>query len=156
MLQINFSPFPLLQTKRLLLRQIFDEDANEIFTLRSSETVMKYLDRPMAKSIDDALELIKKINTSIDNNEGITWAICLKNEKKLIGTIGFWRIEKENYRAEIGYMLNPSLQGMGIINMKNKKLEEKLNSQALRSHSTFIVCELLHSMRYNSIQLFIL
>jgi ribosomal-protein-alanine N-acetyltransferase len=39
----------------------------------------------------------------------------LKNEFKLIGNIGIWRIEKEHHRAEIGYALHPSHQGKGIM-----------------------------------------
>ncbi len=31
------------------------------------------------------------------------------------GSIGLWRIEKENHRAEIGYMLESRLQGKGLM-----------------------------------------
>jgi len=54
MLNINFNPFPLITTERLLLRQVEKSDVNEIFFLRSNENVMKYIDRPPAKSLDDA------------------------------------------------------------------------------------------------------
>ena len=37
------------------------------------------------------------------------------NLPKLIGTIGFWQIDKENYRAEIGYLLHPDQQGNGLM-----------------------------------------
>ena len=53
---------------------------------------------------------------ALEKNDGITWAICLKEEPQtVIGSIGFWRIIKENYRAEIGYMLDPALHGKGIM-----------------------------------------
>ena len=46
----------------------------------------------------------------------IQWAITLKeNPATLIGTIGYWRIIPEHYRAEIGYMLHPSCWGKGIM-----------------------------------------
>jgi ribosomal-protein-alanine N-acetyltransferase len=49
-------------------------------------------------------------------NEGITWCLNLINKPNIhIGSIGLWRIEKENYRAEIGYMLEPDLQGKGLM-----------------------------------------
>jgi ribosomal-protein-alanine N-acetyltransferase len=115
MLTVNFSPFPVLSTERLLLRQVTKNDAHELFQLRSSKTVMNFIDRPMAVSITDALQLIEKINDSLINNDGITWAITLKNYAALVGTIGFWRMMKEHYRAEIGYMLHPDLQGKGIM-----------------------------------------
>jgi ribosomal-protein-alanine N-acetyltransferase len=115
MLNTNFNPFPQLSTDRLRLRQVNKEDANEIFILRSDERVMKFIDRPRAKSIDDALQLIQKINDALSNNDGINWAITLKSDLKLIGTIGYWRIIKENYRAEIGYLLHPDYHKKGIM-----------------------------------------
>ena len=115
MLNINFNPFPVLSTELLALRQISTIDESEIFTLRSNERVMTFIDRPRAESTDDAKQFIQKINDALANNDGITWAITLKNDLKLIGTIGYWRILKEHYRAEIGYLLHPDYQRKGIM-----------------------------------------
>jgi RimJ/RimL family protein N-acetyltransferase len=115
MLNLKFRPFPLIKTNRLILRQIKHSDLNEIFFLRSDVRVMKYLDRPAAKTTADADEFIQKIIESELKNEGITWAITLKTDPKLIGTIGFWRIQKDHYRAEIGYILHPDCWGKGIM-----------------------------------------
>ena len=115
MLNPNFSPFPILQTQRLTLRHIDKSDAPDLFKLRSDKRVMQFIDRPMAESVQDALTLITKIEDSLLQNDGITWAISLKEDPKLIGTIGFWRLDKPNYRAEIGYMLMPEMQGKGIM-----------------------------------------
>lgn len=49
------------------------------------------------------------------NNESIIWAITQKEDSKLIGTICFWNIIKEHYRAEIGYSLLYDFQGKGIM-----------------------------------------
>ena len=115
MLITNFSPFPNLSTERLSLRQINLNDKSEIFFLRSNIQVMKYFDRPMAQTIDDSVAFIKNLNHDLINNEGITWAITLKSIPKLIGTIGFWRIIKDHFRAEIGFMLHPDFMRKGIM-----------------------------------------
>ncbi|MEI9810881.1 MAG: GNAT family protein [Bacteroidota bacterium] len=115
MLTVNFDPFPVIPTERLLLRKISDNDANELFFIRSDKRTMKYLDRPVAKTVDDAMELIGRITGDLTNNNGITWAITLKDDPKLAGTIGYWRIDKPNHRAEIGYMIHPGLQGKGLM-----------------------------------------
>jgi ribosomal-protein-alanine N-acetyltransferase len=115
MLTINFSPFPNLETERLLLRRVDSNDVKEIFALRSNPETMKYIPRPLVKTDEDALEHIAMIDTKIDSNEGINWAITLKDNPKLIGIIGHYRIKPEHYRAEIGYMLLPEYQGKGII-----------------------------------------
>jgi ribosomal-protein-alanine N-acetyltransferase len=115
MLTINFTPFPNLETERLVLRRVNENDVNEIFALRSNPETMKYIPRPLVKSIDDALEHIAMIDTKIDTNEGINWAITYKDNPKLIGIIGHYRIKPENFRAEVGYMLLPEYNGKGII-----------------------------------------
>lgn len=115
MLDINFSPFPNLETERLFLRRVVKEDVKEIFTLRSNKETMKYIPRPLVKTEEDALAHIAMIEDKIENNEGINWAITLKNDPKLIGLIGHYRIKPEHFRAEIGYMLLPEYYGKGII-----------------------------------------
>ena len=110
-----FTPFPALTTSRLLLRQLNTDDAKEIFALRSDPIVNKYLDRPIARSIDDALDFIKRINFAIEGNQSIFWAIGFNTEPKLIGTICLWNFSEEKNKAEIGYELLPHYHGKGIM-----------------------------------------
>jgi ribosomal-protein-alanine N-acetyltransferase len=125
MLAINFSPFPHLQTERLLLRQVNNDDANEILALRSNEEVMKYIPRPILKNKEEALELISMFDDKIENGIGINWAITLKNNPtKILGIIGHYRIKPEHYRAEVGYMLFPEFNGKGIVSEALKRVIE--------------------------------
>lgn len=115
MLEVNFSPFPELTTTRLLLRKLASADAEQLLTLRSEEKVMKYIGKKPMENIDEANAFITLINDNVSNNSGINWAITLKEEPgKLLGVIGLWRIMKEHYRAEIGYMLLPEHWRKGI------------------------------------------
>lgn len=116
MLKLNFSPFPVLKTSRLLLRQVQEADAAEILFLRSDEQVMEFIDRERTQTEADAIKFIKTINTAINNNESILWGIALsENPDNLIGTICFWNIQAEHYRAETGYLLHPGYWGKGIM-----------------------------------------
>jgi len=116
MLEPNFTPFPEIITGRLVLGTIQKKDAAELLLLRSDEKVMQYIDKERTKSVGEAEALIKRINDDAINNEGITWRISLKEKPdKLIGTIGFWRIIKQNYRAEVGYMIHPDYWGKGLV-----------------------------------------
>ncbi len=112
---LNFSPFPNLETERLLLRRVSENDAPEIMELRGNPETMKYIPRPLVKNIDDALAHVVMIDEKIIANEGINWAITIKGNPKLIGIIGHYKIQKENFRAEIGYMLLPQFHNQGII-----------------------------------------
>ena len=115
MLRLNFSPFPILKTDRLILRRVTIEDDNEIFLLRSDENINKYVDRPRPNSITDAKNHIDKVNSGIDNNESIYWGITLLNNPTVIGTICLWNISKENYTAEVGFELATDFQGKGLM-----------------------------------------
>ena len=115
MLQLNFESFPELTTKRLLLRKISTNDVNEIFSMRSNKNIMRFIARPLAKTKDDAFTFIQTIDDALKNNDGVTWGITFKTDSTLVGTIGFWRIQKEHHRAEIGYMLNDLFHRQGIM-----------------------------------------
>ena len=112
---INFEPFPILETDRLVLRRIDDNDAPQIFKLRSDPEVMKFVPRPLATTIGDAKEHIANINAKIAKNDGINWAITLKGTIDFIGIIGHFCIKKEHFRSEVGYMLLPEFHGNGIM-----------------------------------------
>ncbi|MEO8860108.1 MAG: GNAT family N-acetyltransferase [Ginsengibacter sp.] len=116
MLDPKFTPFPEIETERLLLRRMKPKDASVILTLRSDKTVMKYIDRERTKSLTEAEQFLAKIDASIVSNNGIMWGIVFKeNPEELIGNIGYWRLIKEHYRAEVGYMLHPDHWKKGIM-----------------------------------------
>jgi ribosomal-protein-alanine N-acetyltransferase len=115
MLTVSFTPFPELTTPRLRLRQMRATDAPALFLLRSDPGVMRYIPRPLAQQEADALALINAYNELAQKNEGINWAITEKEQDVLIGAIGFVHLEKEHFRAEVGYILSPAHQGKGMM-----------------------------------------
>lgn len=115
MLEFKFTPFPVIETERLLLRRITNDDVNEVFELRSNPETMKFIPRPLVKNNEEALEHIAMIEDKIVTNEGINWGVSLKDDSKLLGIIGYYRLQPENHRAEIGYILLPEFHGKGII-----------------------------------------
>lgn len=115
MLEVNFTPFPELETTRFYLRKFTLDDKEAIFEIRSNPETMKYIPRPLAVTVEDAAKHIEMIIKKSDDNEGINWAIVEKNSKKVIGIIGLFRLIKESFRAEVGYMLNPNWHNKGIM-----------------------------------------
>ena len=134
MLTVNFHPFHNLETERLILRRVDNNDYKEVLSLRSNPETMKYIPRPLLKNDDDALAHILMIETKIQNNEGINWAITIKGDPKLIGVIGHYRIQLENYRAEIGYMILPEFNGQGIVTEAVKEVV-KYGFEIMKLHS---------------------
>ena len=115
MLELNFNPFPILETERLRLRRVEPKDVKEVFALRSDKEVMRYIAKPLMKTLSDAEAHIKMIEEGIQKHEYINWAITLKGEDTLIGILGFYRMAKEHYRTEVGYMLDGKFHKQGIM-----------------------------------------
>ena len=115
MLDLDLSRFQVLVTDRLRLRALSLDDIDAVFAMRSDPKAMEFVPRPLARSLDDARALINSILEEQAVGNGIIWAITLKDDPQMIGTIGYWRIQKEHYRGELGYMLLPAHWGKGII-----------------------------------------
>lgn len=115
MLEINLHPFKNLETERLVLRRVAATDVKEIMELRGNPETMKFIPRPLVTNEEQSLEHFRLIDEKIENNTGINWAITIKGNPKLIGIIGHYRLQPENHRCEIGYMILPQHNGQGIV-----------------------------------------
>lgn len=116
MVELNFKPFPVLETERLLLREITLEDAPAFFLCRSDAETMQYIGKPLHQTVAETEALIKLIIERVNSNTAINWAITLKEDLKFIGTISYHDIIKEHFRAEVGYMLLTGYRRKGIVN----------------------------------------
>jgi len=115
MRELKITTFPVLETERLILRQVNEADANELFFLRSSTEVGKYIARDPQKNIDETITFIEKTRRDMIDSKAIPWAITLKNNNKLIGTLSLHNFHEDNSVAEVGYDLNPEFQKKGIM-----------------------------------------
>lgn len=110
-----FGSFPEFESERLLFRKIIFADAKEIFSIRSNDDVMRFMDVPRHYSINDSEKLIDSIDDSYAKEMGICWAIVEKKSNAFVGYIGFIRMTPEHCRAEIGYALKPEYWGKGFM-----------------------------------------
>lgn len=113
MLNINFAPFPVLETERLILRKPAAHDLQMLFEIRSNADTMKYIPRPLTKTMDDADALLEMIIGFIDRNEKINWAITVKGDDTMLGMIGYPNFKPESHRAEVGYVQHHNYRGKG-------------------------------------------
>ena len=107
----------VLDTTRLLLRQLKETDVSAIYSLRSNEQVNQFIDRPTAKDQEEAKAFIQKIL----EKKSYYWGITLKENGKMIGTICFWNLSADTKSAELGYELHPDYQGKVIWMKRSKK-----------------------------------
>ncbi len=107
--------FPIIETKRLRLREMEMNDTSLLLQLRSDERVMKYMAKEPIQTIDEARSMIKDIHNAFGKRESIYWAIALKDTDNLIGAGGYWRWVKQHFRAEIGFQLLPAYWRKGYM-----------------------------------------
>jgi len=106
----DFSIFPVLETKRLTLREPVLSDAADIFIFRSDSIVQRYNDEPMT----DLSQVIKEHRAEYTNQERILWAVTMKEQDAVIGLVGFGDWNRFHNRAMIGYDLAHAYWGQGI------------------------------------------
>ena len=134
MLTLEFTPFPILETERLILRKPSPFDVTDIFLLRSDPKVNEFIVRPATENEDMARTHIEKVINSINNNEAIEWVITLKGQPGVIGTIVYWNIAPAENRAELGYQLMPAYHRQGIMHeVFNAVLDYGFNIMGLES-----------------------
>lgn len=123
-MELNWTSFPAIYTERLELNALIPEDVEDLFKLRSEEESMKYIGRKMAVTLQDAQELMDRTHELFKNEEGINWGIKEKGSSTLMGTIGFYRMKKEHYRAEVGYQLRLPFLRKGFMHEALKAVVE--------------------------------
>lgn len=125
MLNLNFSPFPVFKTERLVLRQVMATDAQSVMKIRGNEEAMRYIPRPRARTIEDALGVIEMLTGGVNEGKSINWAICnIENPEEIFGIMGYVNFYPDECKAEIGYMLHPDYWGKGYINEAIKVIED--------------------------------
>lgn len=118
MLEFNFQPFPILKTKRLVLREPTMNDVLSFFEMRNNEKVRKFLDRPK-ETYKEVENKMSGIIEDIKKGENILWILCTFEDSNMMGSTGFWNFDKKNHRVEIGYSLSPEYWNQGYISEAN-------------------------------------
>lgn len=108
-----FIPFPKLETKRLILRQVGYGDVEQLYEMLSDDDVAKFDYFYPVTSKEEALKFIERYNKELDENEEITWGIISKETNRLIGTCCLGDFNEEARRAELGYDITQSEWGKG-------------------------------------------
>ena len=105
---------PEMETERLIFRAIKRADCKDMFEYSSDPRTSQYLLWDPHESIEYTKSFIDIILAKYKVGEYNDWALVLKENKKMIGTCGFTRIDERNGVAEIGYVLNPKYWGRGL------------------------------------------
>ena len=109
----------ILETNRLFLRKFKPDDWEDLYEYLSLEEVVKYEPHDV-KSKEECREeaFNRSKNTAF-------WAVCLKDNKKLIGNVYFQQQEPKDFMTwELGYVFNPQYYGKGYATEASEKVIE--------------------------------
>ena len=96
----------VVETERLLLRPLTDNDAAEMFkNWTRDERVARYCRWHPHKSVQETKELLKMYKSQSENGFDFRWGIELKSNRELIGIIDVVNLSSDKKTAEIGYNL---------------------------------------------------
>ena len=112
----EFEEFPQLETDGLILREMTLDDVEFYFRHFNNDKIVEGCCFPRPKSLEAAKEELERycIKT-FKEDRGIRWGIIRKGSNDLIGTCGYYDWNKTMHRAEIGYDLEPTYWGQGIM-----------------------------------------
>jgi ribosomal-protein-alanine N-acetyltransferase len=110
-----FGPLPLLETKRLILRKMTIDDAEDLFEYASDPEVARQVLWNAHRCIEDARNYLLYMIKKYEHLDVAEWGIVHKQDQKFIGTCGFAWWDIRNSRAEIGYALSRKYWNNGLM-----------------------------------------
>ncbi len=107
----------IMETDRLIIRNFYSDDWKDLHEYLSNETVVYY--EPYDVFSEEACKQ-EAVNRSRNT---AFWAVCLKENEKLIGNLYFEQQEPEEFLTwEIGYVFNPEFYGKGYATEACKRI----------------------------------
>ena len=103
----------LIETERLLLREITLDDKEVLFKLHSDPAVQKYTGEAVVESVE---EMERAIKTRISNYKKYgygRWATILKSGKQFVGWAGLAYLPEFD-EIDLGYRFLPEYWGSGL------------------------------------------
>ncbi|MED1470166.1 GNAT family protein [Bacillus salipaludis] len=113
---------PVLETERLILKKVMQEDLKDIFSYGSIEEVTKYVTWNTHRTLADSQVFVNFALNQFEQKKIAPWGIEYKDTGKIIGSIDFVSWQQHHKVAEIGYVLSPNYWGKGIITEAAKRI----------------------------------
>ncbi len=112
-LKTLFTPFPVLSTPRLILRDLRPTDLNDLHEYASDPQIDHYTPWEHYKSFDEARENLNEFLEEYEKDGFGAWGIEHRADKKLIGIINTSIPHRAHRRVEMGYTIARAYWGQG-------------------------------------------
>ena len=108
---------PTLETPRLRLRPLGDDDAASLLAIFGDATVVRYWAEPPWTGLDDARALLARTALHWAARTGFRWGLVRTRGEaadRVLGTCSLFAIETTHRRAEVGFALAREAWGAGL------------------------------------------
>ncbi len=106
--------FPIIETERLILRDIRISDIDDMFEYASHDIITQYVLWDTHLSTNDTMVFINLTIKAYKKGNHFDWGIELKSNGKFIGTAGFPNMDIKNRNSELGFVVSQDYCGQGI------------------------------------------
>lgn len=106
---------PTLETSRLLIRCLRMEDAPAMLDILSDEETVRFWGRPMMTELSQAETYTRENLQWMEDGHCLYWGLEEKTSGRMIGTCTLFRLDSDNRRGEIGYLLNRAYWQLGLM-----------------------------------------
>jgi [ribosomal protein S5]-alanine N-acetyltransferase len=107
--------FPRLETERLILREITEDDAEALFSVCSDQEWLRLWGSPVHRVVEDTRNMITMLKRAHQEGSQLRWGITVRGSDYLIGAAGFYRFMSQHYRAEVTYEQARTASGKGYM-----------------------------------------
>lgn len=123
-----------METDRLIIRRFKESDWNDLYDYLSKEDVVKYEPYGVFDEEESKKEAKRRVTDSS------FWAVCLKENNKVIGNIYFMQQEPKDFMTwEIGYVFNSDYHGYGYATEASKRIM-KYGFEEKGAHRIIAMC----------------
>lgn len=112
-----------IETERLVLRPYVLSDAPRAQKLGDDKAVAETTFIPYPYTLEKVESWIKSHSSLIENGDAYPFAVILKNEMQLIGTMTI-RVDKTHNKGELAYWIGKNFWGKGFATEVSKKILE--------------------------------
>ncbi len=110
------SAFPVLETPRLLLREIVPADAPALFAIHGDADLMRWFGNDPLRDLAGAQGLVSLFAGWRQlPNPGVRWAIEARDRPGLVGSCGLFAWHRSWRKCTLGYELAAGAQGQGYM-----------------------------------------
>lgn len=110
-----FFHLPRLETEKLLLRQAVMSDAGDLYEYSRDPEVARHVLWEPHTSIHQTRAYIRFLLRQYRSGAPSSFVIVSKESGRVIGTIGFMWVQKDNRSAEVGYSLSRAYWNKGLM-----------------------------------------